>query len=229
MTTRLQTASAPSILERLPRRIGSRSAGMLLTPEEFDAIPEDRWTPHLRYELINGVLVVSPMPLNAELDPNQYIGHLLIVYQESHPQGSIIDATLNEQTILCTDNRRRCDRAIWTGLGRVPDVEKDVPTIVVEFVSATRRDRMRDYEVKLREYMKIGVVEYWVIDRFQRTLTSFRREPLAADGLRVRVVKESEFLETDLLPGFVLPLGRILASADRWKKPPKKRDRKIGK
>jgi len=29
--------------------------------------------------------------------------------------------------------------------------------------------------------------------------------------------------QTDLLPGFVLPLSRLLAKADQWKRPPKPR------
>ena len=33
---------------------------------------------------------------------------------------------------------------IWTGLGRTPDEETDIPSIVVEFVSKRRRDALRD-------------------------------------------------------------------------------------
>ena len=48
---------APPKVRRL--RLGPRSAGLLLTPKEFDrARFEEGW----RYELINGVLVVSPTP-----------------------------------------------------------------------------------------------------------------------------------------------------------------------
>ena len=59
---------------------------------------------------------------------------------------------------------------IWAGLGRVPNPQTDVPAIVVEFVSRRHRDRVRD-EVKRREYLAIGVLEYWVIDRFRRIMT----------------------------------------------------------
>ncbi|HEX8202173.1 MAG TPA: Uma2 family endonuclease, partial [Isosphaeraceae bacterium] len=125
---------------------------------------------------------------------------------------------LPEQALLATENRRRCDRAIWAGLGRLPDEETDFPTIVVEFVSGRRRDYLRDYEEKLREYVAAGVIEYWIIDRFRRMMTGHRTGP---EGVTTQVIPESGSYQTDLLPGFVLPLARLLAKADQWS--PKKR------
>ena len=55
---------------------------------------------------------------------------------------------------------------IWAGLGRLPNLRQDIPTIAVEFVSAGRRNRERDYVDKRREYMEAGVVEYWIIENF---------------------------------------------------------------
>ena len=59
-------------------------------------------------------------------------------------------ATLPETTIPVTPNRRRCDRAIWIGLGRTPDPDQDVPAIVVSQVisqprlqQAVRRGKQR--------------------------------------------------------------------------------------
>src|SRR4051794_19601294 len=115
------------------RRLGLRSSGRLMTPAEFDAIPESACVRHLRYELINGVLVVTPAVGIGEGDPNEDLGYLLRLYQETHPNGSSLDFTLNERTVPTTANRRRCGRAIWAGLGRLPDTEMDIPTIVVEF------------------------------------------------------------------------------------------------
>jgi Uma2 family endonuclease len=184
-----------------------------MTPEEFDALPESAFDDRFRYELIRGVLIVSPPPGNAEIDPNEELGHLLRFHQQVHPRGRAIDLTLPEQTIYAAANRRRCDRAIWAGLGRLPDPETDVPTIVVEFVSASRRDRRRDYEEKLREYIAAGVREYWIIDRFRRIMTVHRNTP---DGLVTSVVKEDEPYQTDLLPDFILPLAQLLRRADLW-------------
>jgi Uma2 family endonuclease len=190
-------------------KIGPYSAGMLMTPEEFDQIPPSRWEKHYRYEVINGVLVVSPPVADAEADPNDDLGPLLRTYQETHPHGRILDSTMPARTVPGTPNRRRCDRAVWVGLGLQPDTEKDVPAIVVEFVSGSRRDAQRDYEAKRDEYLAAGVREYWVIDRFKRIMTIHRHAAR-------QVVTERETYQTDLLPGFRLPLARLLANADKW-------------
>src|SRR5262249_14124026 len=150
-------------------------AGAYLTPEEFDAaLVRDEF--HV-YELINGVLIVTPPPLEQERDPNEELGHLLRTYREQHPEGRSLDKTLSEHLVRTRSNRRRADRVIWAGLGRRPDPIADVPTIVVEFVSKARRDRQRDYGAKRQEYMEINVGEYWLIDRFRRIMTVVLNEP----------------------------------------------------
>lgn len=199
-------------LSRSRVRIGPGSAGLLMTPEQFDALRPSQFVRGNRYELINGVLVVSPVPGIDERRPNDYLGTLLDNYHDTHPQGSAMDETAPEQTIATT-NRRRADRAIWTGLGRVPDPDTDIPSIVAEFVSKRRRDVLRDYEIKRDEYFDAGVQEYWVIDRFRRIMTVYRHD---AAGLSYDIVPEGGTYRTELLPGFELPLAKLLAKADQW-------------
>jgi len=189
--------------------VGPDDNGLLLTPEEFDAITE--YDDNYRYELINGVLIVNPFPGHAERDPNEELGYLLRRYQEQHP--GVLDKTIFEEYILTENSRRRADRVIWARLGRVPNPKSDVPTIAVEFVSRRRRDRRRDYVLKRDEYLALGIAEYWVIDRFQRTLTVFR--PQGA-GQQEQIVSEGETYQTPLLPGFELSLARLFGVADDW-------------
>ncbi len=198
-----------TVARKRGRHFGPHSAGTLMTPQEFDRADfEEGW----RYELINGVLVVSPIPLENERDPNGELEYLLRVYRDTHPQGWALDATLFEQTVKTQQNRRRADRVIWAGLGRQPR-RRDVPTIIVEFVSAGKRDRQRDYEEKRDEYLPLGVKEYWVIDRFKKTMTVFW---LQGDQVRKRVVRANQKYKTALLPGFELPLAQLFAAAARW-------------
>jgi Uma2 family endonuclease len=200
-----------STLAQSKLTLGPELAGTFLTPEEFDSIEEaDR---DYRYELINGRLIVTPPPLEAERDPNEELGHLLRSYRDSHPQGSMLDQTLSEQTVLTRTNRRRADRVIWAGRGRRPDPRVDVPSIVIEWVSESKRDWLRDYIEKRDQYRELGVGEYWVFDRFRRTLTVHRGTQQAPEET---VVKEGETYRTPLLPGFEVPLARLLAVADRW-------------
>jgi Uma2 family endonuclease len=69
----------------------------------------------------------------------------------------------------------------------------------------------------------VGVCEYWIIDRFRRILTVVRQTP---DGPREQIVSEGETYTTPLVPGFELPLKRLLALADRWEEGARKPRRK---
>ena len=151
---------------------------------------------------------MSPIPLAGEASPNELLGGLLYLYQLESP--GVIDVTIAQQYVHTATGRRIADRAIWAGLGRMPDLQYDVPTIAVEFVSRSRRDRLRDYVDKREEYIAAGVAEYWIVDRFRRTLTVVRPGP------QDQVIAEADTYTSPLLPGFELPLAPLLAVADRW-------------
>jgi Uma2 family endonuclease len=192
-----------------PPALGPDSNGMLMTPEEFDAVEE--FDPAYRYELVHGVLVVNPIPLAGETGPNELLGILLYLDQQ-RPEGSAVDETLPQQFIRTRTGRRIADRVIWAGLGRAPDRPTDVPTIAVEFVSASARDRRRDYVEKRQEYVGAGVAEYWIIDRFRRVMTVVRPGP---GGPVDQVVAETAAYTTPLLPGFEVPLAALMTRADQ--------------
>lgn len=192
-------------------RLEFESAGRLLTPEEFDAVAD--YDELYRYELIHGVLVVTPIPSEGQSDPNDELGLMLRLYGLQHPQGGALDKTMPERYIRTQESRRLADRVVWTGLGRVPDPRADVPTIAIEFVSG-RRNWHRDYVEKRLEYALAGVLEYWVIDRFQRTMTVYCNVPGQS---REVVLQSNEIYTTPLLPGFELSLARLFALADDWK------------
>ena len=190
------------------RRLGPESNGMLMTPEEFAAVED--WDELYKFELVHGVLIVVPPPPEGERGPNSRLDQWLWNYHDDHPNGSSLDDTLPEQELETLSGIRRADRVIWCGLGRQPKPKKDVPAIVIEFVGKHSRDRKRDYDEKRSEYAAIGVKEYWVIDRFRRTMTVCRGKT------KKQVFKESETYCPELLPGFELPLAKLLEIADRW-------------
>src|ERR1700681_3342174 len=91
-----ETVMTTAALKKRARPLGPGSSGILMTPREFDRAEfVEGW----RYELINGVLVVSSTPLRNERDPNEELGHLLRDYRDNHPQGSALNATLPEETV----------------------------------------------------------------------------------------------------------------------------------
>lgn len=190
--------------------LGRDSNGLLMTPQEFDAVR--RYDKKYVYELVNGVLVVNPIPLPEETGPNELLGFWLLLYKQGHPQGSGLDDTLPQQYVYTRTSRRLADRLIWTGLGRLPDPERDLPSIAVEFVSAGPRNWRRDYVDKRRDYAEAGIPQYWIIDRFQRTLTVIHNRPT---GQEEEVIREGEIYRPLLFAGFELPLCELLESADR--------------
>lgn len=200
------------VVPKQQSQFGPESNGILMTPAEFDRADFEDFEEGWCYELINGVLIVKPIPLESEGDPNEELGYWLRSYRDNHRHGSALDCTLSERIVRTGKNRRRADRVIWAGLGRRPR-RFETPTIIVEFVSKRKRDRERDYETKRDEYLKIGVKEYWIIDRFQRILTVFSRK---AGKVSQRTVREQQTYKTAILPGFELPLAKLLARADRW-------------
>lgn len=222
----MSTESRPTMEKtKRPRgvrhRIGPGSTGVIMTAEEFDAIPRSQVNDLYHYELIRGVLVVSPIAGRAELSPNNLLAHWLLQYQETHPQGSVLYDTWDECELVLGEDRRRCDRAIWIGWDHPPG-ETDLPEIVVEFVSKRKRDFIRDYETKRDEYLAAGIREYWIIDRFRRTMTVFKP---GAEGPVSSIIQENETYQTDLLPGFVLAIAPLFARADRYEKKPRARRR----
>ena len=190
-------------------QLGPQSNGALLAPWEFDTAD---FEPGWRYELINGVLIVNPAPLRQERDPNEELGRCLRNYQEEHPQGSALDYTISEETVYIGPHRRRVDRAIWCGLKRLPG-ERETPTICIEFVSQGKENRERDYETKRHEYRSADVSEYWIIDRFDRSMTVHLFSGRTAAQ---KTISPRQSYTTPRLPGFKLRLGQLLKLADRW-------------
>lgn len=202
-------AKMSTVFEPRTNYIDASFNGVTMSPEEFDAIED--WDPAYEYELIRGVVIVNPIPSEGETDPNEELGMILRAYQALHTEGHSLNKTLPEQYVYLPDgSRRKADRVIWAGLGRRPHPKKETPTIVVEFVSRTARDRRRNYETKRQEYISIGVQEYWVIDRFAHIMTAFR-----VDGSQLTVSEQNKY-QTPLLPGFELPLAQLFALSDEW-------------
>jgi Uma2 family endonuclease len=172
-----------------------------------------------RYEIIRGVLVVSPAPLEEERHANEELGRLLRNYREQHVDGRALDLTLPEHNIRTATQNRRCDRAVWAGLKRRPRTRgrpssRDVPAIIVEFPSSRPADQRRDYVEKQEEYRDLGVREYWLIDRFARRMSVYHWR-----GKRwvKRTMSERDIYRTTLLPGFELPLSLLFACMDEFR------------
>ena len=181
-----------------------------MTAREFDAVAYEDCDPGFRYELLRGVLIVSPIPNSAHEAIIDEIGFAIKKYREGHPDGAACDGTLPGRYVATFTGRRIADRLIWCGLGRTVNEAEDPPTIAVEVVSEAARDRRRDHLEKRAEYRDAGVAEYWIVDRFARTITV-----IEASGAE-RDLGESDPLTTPLLPGFSLIPDDLFRKARRW-------------
>ena len=123
-----------------------------MTAEEFDTRRNRPGDDRYRYELIqrsSGRVADSKPVSDAEADPNDDLGHMLRqTFKESHPLGGrCIDGTLPEQ-----HGPGNSKSAPWPigrsgrGSAGYPNTQRDIPSIVVEFVSAQtarRHSRLR--------------------------------------------------------------------------------------
>ena len=158
---------------------------------------------------------MTPPAGNAEIDPERGSGLSSPVLPGRSPAGlRSIDTTLPEQTISPTgepppvrpgDLDRPGPRA-----GRREGCPVDRRRVRLAEADAIAH---RDYEEKRAEYLAIGVAR--ILDH--------RPVPAYHDGLSQRpdrrsstmIVTEAQTYQTDLLPGFVLPLARLLRQGRR--------------
>src|SRR4029077_11965372 len=80
------------------------------------------------------------------------------------------------------------------------------PDLVVEILSPSTRPR--DERLKRDLYERVGVDEFWLVDPDEDAVTIYRRGA-EGFGLPDRIEKHG-IVTTPLLPGFELPLDRVL-------------------
>ena len=140
---------------------------------------------------------MTPPVGEAEGDPNDDLGYLLRTYQETHPDGSSLDYTLTERTVPTTANRRRCDRAIWAGLGRLPDPRERRPhdRRRIRLRGPPRRDPgLRAEAGRIPRRRRPRVLDHRPVPAYHDSL------PATARTDAEQVVAEGETYQTDLAP-----------------------------
>lgn len=125
------------------------------TIADIDALPESRG---IRYELIDGVLFVSPMPRWRHQLVVTSLGKVL---EQSCPEELVVhpqeqDVRLGVRTNLVPDLL----------VTRLADIDLDdhvatAPLLVVEVVSPS--SRAMDLRVKLEVYEEMGIPSYWIV------------------------------------------------------------------
>jgi Uma2 family endonuclease len=131
--------------------------GALMTLEEYDALPEDS---SARYELQEGVLVMSPRPIRLH---QQVLGRLFGQVEAQLPAGR--ECALDFEVVV---------RAEFPPIVRAPDLvvvlagspQKRAAAaevvLAAEIISPGTRNV--DLVLKAYEYAEAGIPHYWVID-----------------------------------------------------------------
>lgn len=186
--------------------IGPGDAGRRMTLDEF--IAAEGLEGYL-YELARGVVVVTEVPLPPHGMIVRAFVRLFVLYDVAHPGIIRFAGGGAECRIRLPDavSDRHPDQAIYLSpMPRGKRVwDRWVPAIVVEVVS--RRGEERDYVQKRDEYLRFGVLEYWIFDPYRRTMTVLLR---LGDTWEGRTLHEGDVHRTDLLPGLEVHVGAIL-------------------
>ena len=196
----MATVSAPT------RTIGPDDAGRRMTLDEFVAAD---FVGGYLYELARRVVVVTNIPGIHHGWIVQRVMRLFVGYEFAHPGRIVYQAAGSDCRIRLAGKHsdRHPDQAIY--LSPPPEGPRAwhrwVPAIVVEVVS--RRGEERDYVQKRDEYLRFGVLEYWIFDPYRRTMTTLLR---AGDVWDWQELKEDAVHRTELLPGLEVHVGAIL-------------------
>ncbi len=127
------------------------------TRADFEALPEVA-DDGLRYELLDGAIIVTPSPGVAH---QRVVGRMLRLLDDAVPQGlHVFVAPLDVH--LPTDDILEPDVLVVSAELIVDDTIHGVPLLAVEVVSPS--SRRRDVGDKLTAYRDAGVPSYWVVD-----------------------------------------------------------------
>ncbi len=174
-----------------------------ITAAEFEGMSFDR-----PMELVCGELVEQSMPSIQHGTVCAAITMFLTFWARSGRHGLVFSHDSFVRTDADTVRGPDCGFIRWNRLpdGKPPaDRTLKIPAdLVVEVLSPT--DRWTDVLDKIREYLRSGVTEVWVIDPEQRSVTVHRSEsaPLNFDG-------DEELTRPELLPGFSFRVSELFA------------------
>lgn len=172
--------------------------GLKLSADAYAALPDDGF----RYELVDGVVVLSPSPTPRHQRVLTRILHQLLNHLARNPVGEVlpeVDVRLADDLVYRPD-------LVFFAAGRKLDASRMIaepPDLVVEVVSPD--SRRYDRETKRADYERCGVREYWVVDPLANEFVFLRGK----DG-RFEVAEPTEDRYASVaIDGFKLDLNDV--------------------
>jgi len=174
-----------------------------MTADEYLALEDDGY----RYELIDGVVVMSPSPTPEHQNIRGEIEYQLRHYARQTKAGAVlseVDVRLDTRLVYRPDLMFiRTDRI------RKPLKQVDIaPDLVLEVLSPGTE--VFDQKTKRDDYERFGVAEYWLVDNEHRSVKFLR----LLRGRFVDVIAARGRFVSEAVPGFELDLASI---NDAWR------------
>ncbi|KKI99948.1 Uma2 family endonuclease [Prochlorothrix hollandica] len=171
---------------------------------------DDRWTiadldhlnPHQPYEIIAGDLYVIHAPHWQHQRICGRISRFLDIWSEETQLGQVVMGP----GVIFSEADNVIPDVVWVQqerLGAIVDEAGHLtaaPDLVVEVLSESAKDQVRDRQVKRKLYSSQGVQEYWIVDRFQKRIELYRRSETHLE--RVATLLATDRLTSPLLPNF---------------------------
>lgn len=184
----------------------------LFTVEDLETFPEDG----NRYEVIEGELYMSHAPHAEHQSVVDQTGHAIFSWQDDVGSGWLVagaGVVFSRNDGVIPDLMWFSDEQLQLAKINPATGEWDghfyaAPDLVIEVLSPGSANESRDREVKLTLYSRRGVREYWIIDRFSRTIAVYRRTAEATLTL-MATLNERDTLTSPLLPGFSVAVERL--------------------
>lgn len=176
----------------------------LLTVAYLETLPDD----NNRYELIAGELYVSCAPGLPHQLVLQRLQVALFKYLEANRIGLVAPgagAVFSDYDAVIPDlvfvTHERWEKIVAN------DRFVAAPNLVIEVVSPGTENRNRDFNAKRGLYSKYGVEEYWIVDRDNRLVVTFR---LKDKNLEESItLHDDDELTSTLLPGFAVKVASL--------------------
>ena len=175
------------------------------TIHDLELMPEDG----SRYEIIDGELYVSTQPSLEHQIVCLNTAAELRSWSHDTRAGVVVFAP----GVIFAEHEAVAPDVVWVSQQRLaalvgPDRKLHAaPDLMVEVLSPGPENERRDREVKLKQYSRWGVREYWIVDWQQRQVAVYCREGAVLQ--LAETLLEGDVLESRLLPGFSCPVSRF--------------------
>lgn len=183
----------------------------LWTWEDYLRLPDDGQ----RYEIVRGVLYVSPAPSYRHQRTISRLLFALMQVVEEHRSGVVLTAPFDVR-LPGIANPVQPDVVFFRRANRPTEDAKHfegVPDLVVEVLSP--RTRTLDQSVKLEAYEAAGVPECWLVDADARTVTVYRLDAAHGSYREPEHCEAKDRLRSSVVEGFDVTVAEILPAAER--------------